>query len=114
MATVGTFDMCPGFEISEVSERRAVSTPNQSPVVRAREINERPVRIWELRWEKNTSQAIVRIRQLWALTCGPVLNLTWTPPNASAMEVRFADPELPYVRESANATSITLRLEEVL
>lgn len=114
MAAVATFDICAGFEAVQISTRMNVATPEGSPVVFARQKNERAVRTWQLRFNQDTRPIMLRLKQLAALTFGNVLTMTWTPPGLSAREVRFKNRSMPYVLENGKATSLSVELEEVL
>lgn len=112
MATIN-FDICHEYPAERISSRPAIATPEGSAVIRAREVVERELRSYVIRWDGVPRQILRRIRALWAQTSGPILPMNFTPPNESAIEVVFADDALRYEAISATTVSAELTLEEV-
>lgn len=111
MATVYTWTMCPA-RLIETSQRRAVQSPIESGQSRARQINERALRRWELVY--NSLDGILdEVERAWATTYGPVLAISYTPPGGSAVEVRFARDTLTRARTSVASGQVTVVLEEI-
>jgi hypothetical protein len=103
--------MCPA-RLVETSQRRAVQSPIESGQSRARQINERALRRWELTFD-SIDGILTEVERAWALTFGPVLSISYTPPGGSAVDVRFAEDTLERVRRNAAAGSVTVILEEI-
>ncbi len=109
-----TFDLCSEFPYSRTSVRRAVSTPDDSPIVQCRDVNERELRVFKLEWSGAPRQILARIKDLYReKTFGPTAAMNFTPQGESQIEVRFLRPTLEYVIRGANSVDVTLELEEV-
>lgn len=109
-----TFDICAGFPVTRLSVRTAASTPDGSPSVRARNKNELNLRVYTLHYDKVPRQLLARVKRLWRDTCfGPSQPMNFTPPDESAIEVRFKMGSFRYQIESATAATFQLELEEV-
>jgi hypothetical protein len=113
VTAVATFDVCPPFPVVQISERTALQTPDGSLVVQSRQINERALRQWELTWPRDASNALARIKYLFALCFGTVLTMDWENPDGDDIEVRFARA-IEYSRDGASASTISVVLEEEL
>lgn len=110
-----TFDICSAFPATRVSQRPALSTPAGSPVVRARTINERELRIFTINCPQAPRALLIRLKQLWReLALGPSQAMDFTPQDESQIEVRFRAGTLSYSIESATQASFSVELEEVL
>lgn len=108
------FDLPAEFELTRTSARRAVSSAPEMGVRRARQIAERQIRTFQLKW-KNAGEGIFRrLDLLWAATKGNVVPMNFTPPGESQIEVRFAAPDIAYNRVSVFGGELALELEEVL
>lgn len=112
MATID-FDLCAEFPVTRTSWRPAVSTPDGSPIVRARDIVERELRIYKLQWADAPRQILVRLKDIWARAAGPVAAMDFTPPDETEIEVRFRQGSLRYEILNAAKCSLELELEEV-
>lgn len=110
MATVYTWTMCPA-RLVETSQRRAVQSPIESGQSRARQINERALRRWELVYD-SLDGILTEVERAWTIT-GGILAISYTPPGGSAVDVRFAEDTLERVRRNAAAGSVTVILEEI-
>ena len=106
-----TWTMCPA-RLVETSQRRAVQTPQQSGQSRARQINERALRRWELVYDSSDG-ILDEVERVWTLVAGPVGAISYTPPGGSAVDVRFASDTLERARRNAAAGSVTVVLEEI-
>lgn len=106
-----TWTMCPA-RLVETSIRRAVQAPQQSGQSRARQINERALRRWELVYDSSDG-ILDEVERVWDLVYGPVGAISYTPPGGSALDVRFAEDTLARVRRSARTGSVTVVLEEI-
>ena len=111
MATVFTWTLCPA-RLVETSIRKAYKSPADSGHSRARQVNQRELRQWELVYD-SSDLILDEVERAWAATKGPVLSLSYTPPDGSALEVRFASYTLDRVRRSVATGSVTIVLEEV-
>jgi hypothetical protein len=109
-----TFDICSEFPFTRISWRPAASTPDGSPAVRVREINERELRIYKLVWSQAPRQLIARIRDLYRnRTFGPTVAMDFDPPDDPSIEVRFLEGSLRYSITGATTVDCELELEEV-
>lgn len=109
-----TFDLCSEFPGVRVSMQPALSTPDGSPIVRARTIDPRPLRTWSLSWSGVPRELLLRLRILWREAgYGPSQAMDFTPPGESAIEARFRSGTLTYQIESPTTCSFSLELEEV-
>lgn len=111
MTVVATFTPCPQ-SLVESSVRRSVRSGETSGHSRARQINPRALRRWKLRFENN-DKIVAEIQRLWVLTYGSTLNLSYTPPGGSAVEVRFDSGTQSVLREAYAQATIEIVLEEV-
>lgn len=108
-----TFDICSAFPSTRVSQRDAVSTPDGSPIVRAREINERPLRVFTIAYD-GPRQALARLKDLWRRLCyGSSQPMTFTPKDEAIIEVRFLPNTLSYKISGATHASFSVELEEI-
>lgn len=106
-----TWTMCPA-RLIETSIRRAVQAPQQSGQSRARQINERALRRWDLVYDSSDG-ILDEVERVWDLVHGPVGAISYTPPGGSALDVRFADDTLERVRRSSQTGSVTVTFEEI-
>ena len=111
MTAVYTWTLCPA-RVVETTMRRAVQSPTDSGHSRGRQINQRSLRSWELVYD-SFDLIIDEIERAWAITKGPVLAVSFTPPGGSAVDVRFASNTLERVRRSVATGSATIVLEEI-
>jgi len=112
MATIA-FDLCSEFPTDRVSLRSAVSTPDGSAIVHARNVNETELRVWRIVWDAAPRQLVERLKDLSIAAYGSVLPMDFTPPGESAVEVRFREGTLRYEIQSATSCGIEIELEEV-
>lgn len=109
-----TFDVCSAFPFTRLSARPAVSTPDGSPIVRAREVTERPLRIFTISNENAPRQILMRLKDLWRVrTHGPSQAMDFTPPDETLIQVRFRAGTFQYAVKSATHASFSVELEEV-
>lgn len=109
-----TFDLVPELPVRRISRHRAVATPAGAGFVQRKRIWQEELRTWVLTFKNSPESALTRLKSLWALTAGPVLGMTFTPPGESATTVRFVGDELVYSRGPGGVTfSATVTLEEV-
>jgi len=109
-----TFDICAEFPYTRMSWRPAVSTPDGSPLVRSRDVNERELRIYKIEWSEAPRQIIERIKDLYVnRVFGPTIAMNFTPTGESEHEVRFKEATFQYRILSAVSVSCELELEEV-
>jgi len=88
----------PQFGTVEIRRRDGVrNTAEEFGRVRAREINERANRAWELVWDEATPGERIRIERLFDDSLGGVFAMNFTPlgeTDASAIEVIFVEDTL--------------------
>lgn len=109
-----TFELCVGFPVVRSSFRYAVSTPDGSPVVRARNVNETGLRTFTLRDENMPRQVLAALKLFWREIClGPSQPVNFTPPGETEIEVRMKQPSFVYQVVSATKASVTFDFEEV-
>lgn len=105
----------PDFPVGTRHARRALQTPEESMVSRARQVNQRPVRLLDLNWERTNGGQRQLLERAWA-EAADVRAMNFTPLgdiDANAIEVRFlAEPVIEQL--SATAWRMSATLEEVL
>lgn len=114
MASI-TFDIsCVPPEFVRVATRRAAATPDGSPIVRARRINQRVLRSYQIEFSRETPWTVIQaLNETWRATKGPVIPMNFTPPGESEIEVRFKKNSKRTVRHSILCGSASVELEEV-
>jgi hypothetical protein len=110
--TVGTFDLPPGFEFVRRSTRRAYASGRDAGNVRTRQVREREIRRWTLRYRTAPKGFEYVVHDLWT-EAKATLDFLWTPPGESEIRVRFGAPPSVTWR-NAHVVAIELELEEVL
>jgi hypothetical protein len=110
--TIGTFDLPPGFEIVRRSTRRAYASTREHGNVRTRQVREREVRRWTLRYRIAPKGFEYVVHDFWSDSFG-ALDIDWTPPGESAIRVRFAAPPSVTWRNE-HVVSLEIEIEEVL
>ncbi|MDP9136443.1 MAG: hypothetical protein M3N56_16635 [Actinomycetota bacterium] len=110
-----TTGLRPEFEHDLTSERDAVKTPEGSPVVHARQKNERARRVWGLRWAQATPGQRYLLESAWQIANGPTSPMAYTPigdVDANAVEVFFVDDTLRIEQLSAGFFRMDVEIEE--
>lgn len=110
--TAGTLSVPLQFPGERASVRRAYRSGREGGNVRARQVQEREMRVWSLQWEPATDGDRYLVRTAFDLA-GTVLDLDWTPPNESAIRVRFSEAPR-FVQVNAKVWQVSCVLEEVL
>lgn len=111
--TSGTLNMPIPFEVERLSSRRAYSTSRDMGSVRGRQITpDRELRRWRIRVRAGTRGDIYVVRSMWN-TCRGALDFDWTPPDESALRVRFSGAPR-FVHQNGQLKSAEFTLEEVL
>ena len=105
----------PEFEVSSLQQRRALQTPDESMVSRARQVNQHPILRLDFRWsEANGGQRQI-LERAWA-DAADVVAMNYTPLgdiDANALEVRFlGEPSIE--QTSAKTWRMSASVEEVL
>lgn len=105
----------PAFEFVEERRRRAVQSPDDEPQRRHRQINERAVRTFKLRWEETNEAQVAFVRTAFDASFGGVLAMDFTPmrdTDANAVEVCFVDGTLEIEQLGPLSYVMELELEE--
>lgn len=105
----------PQFEVPTQHIRRALQTPDEAMVSRARQVNQRPLRRISFSWDETNGGQRQLLERAWA-AAADVVALNYTPIgdiDANAIEVRFL--EQPSIEQlSATAWRMSASVEEVL
>lgn len=106
----------PTFEYIEERQRRAVQSPEKEPQRRHRQINERAVRIFKLRWRETDYGQVDAMRGLFADSLGGVLAMDYTPirdVDANAVEVCFVEGTLEIEQVAPAVWNMEADVEEL-
>jgi hypothetical protein len=105
----------PDFEVSSMHERRALQTPDESMVSRARQVNQRPLRRLDFVWGVTNGGQRQILERAW-IAASDVRAMDYTPlgsPDNESFKVRFLGP--PEIEQlSAKAWRMSASVEEVL
>lgn len=105
----------PQFEVRSQHGRRALQTPEESMVSRARQVNQRPLRRIDFSWDVTNGGQRQLLERAWS-SAADVIAMNYTPlgdVDANAIEVRFL--EAPTIEQtSAKAWRMSASVEEVL
>lgn len=112
MTAVATFTLCPE-SVETRSRLSAVSTTVETGHSRARQVVERPLRIWTLTWSAARRETVNEIRRQLELTAGGSLTLDWTPPGGSSVEVRLGRAGIQTAWISASVARVAVEFEEI-
>ena len=114
MTAVDTFNVCSAYGLRVSTRRRAVQTGASQGFVQRKTLwPEGDLRTFTLVLSPINAAEVARLRQLWTTTRGGVLSMTYTPPDDTATEVRFADRALRFQSINGEFSSCTVRLEEI-
>lgn len=104
--------LCPEQIVETSTRRAATSSTRDSGHSRARQTTERALRSWRLRWSQTPSQAASEYERVFERACGSVLPVSFTPPDESALDVRFVEASRVVRYENAVAVSFEFEFEE--
>jgi hypothetical protein len=86
--TFATVSM-PVGSLTRESRRQAVVTDGSVGPFLARQLDPRPVRRWTITLDPASRNDVRRLNDLWNITRGGILPMTYTPPGESAVAVSF-------------------------
>jgi hypothetical protein len=105
----------PQFEVASQQGRRALQTPDESMVARARQVNQRPLRRVDLNWDSTNRGQRELLERAWQ-QAADVRAMNYTPVgdiDANAFEVHFlSEPTIEQI--SPTSWQMSASVEEVL
>ena len=99
--------------VARLSTRESVVTDGAVGPGLARNMDSRAVRSWELTIDPASHNDVRHINDLWNITRGGILPMSFTPVGESAVAVAFSpDTELTWLQQNSHTAEIRVTLVE--